>query len=128
MNGSNDVTHVVKAIQPVAPACVPAVARRGLCFGSIINRALTAAEPILSSSIDMGSFRGCSNKKRHLTSLLLMRVVVLSACVAGALSYARSRGPPDRSSLRVQWNVTGETRACARWGVIVCSGALSMYW
>ena len=85
-------------------------------------------QPTLSPSIDMGSSRARSSKNRHLTSLFLMRVVVLSACVAGALSYARSRGPPDRSNLRVKWNVTGEARARARWGAFVCSGVLNMCW
>ena len=48
-----------------------------------------------------------SNKKPRRSSLYLCRAVILSVCLTSAFSYTQARGRPDRSSLRVQWNVTG---------------------
>ena len=49
-----------------------------------------------------------SSNKRRRSSLHLYKVVLLSACLTNVLSFAQTRGPPKRPSLRVQWNVTGK--------------------
>ena len=68
-------------------------------------------EPLLLSSSNMPVSErlwASSNKKPRRSSLYLYRVVILSICLTSAFSYTQARGRPDRSGLRVQWNVTGK--------------------
>ena len=72
----------------------------------------TSRHYYIPSSSNMPLFErllASSNKKPRRSSLYLWRAVILSACLASAFSYTQARGRPDRSSLRVQWNVTGKT-------------------
>ena len=70
-----------------------------------------------------------SNKKPRRSSLYLWRAVILSVCLVSAFSYTQARGRPDRSSFRVQWNVTGtdeRERQSARVScllAVMCHGA-----
>ena len=80
--------------------------------GRSILVACLLCEPLLLSSSNMPLSEGLlasSNKRPRRSSLYLWRVVILSVYLTGAFSYTQARGRPDRSSLRVQWNVTGKT-------------------
>lgn len=69
-------------------------------------------EPLPLSTLSMPfsrRLRTSSVKTRRGSSLYLFGALVLCVYSTSVLSYAQSRGPPDRRSLRVKWNVTGET-------------------